>query len=247
MRKVIFTLLLCSLFLINKSTGQLYLGNFLGSDSETINGLGSYEIPLGFPIPIKKFDDKHKIIFGPSYTWAQTYFNDKWVVSTDGNTTTLALDDDPSHEYKKSIFSHQSKIRTWAWEAWLGFESSFGKVTVDFFYAPTYIQVGSFRRKFVENNEVVKIVDRFKDKADFYNINRLQHRLKGSLTVSGIGVGGFLNLTPFFNSNSDIDLQKFGLTIMVRDSFFDQLLNLGDDDDNENKSPKNPDVKEMMF
>jgi len=227
------------------ANAQLYIGNFLGSSSEQINGTWNYEIPLGFPIPVKKWDDKHKLIVFPAYTYSQTFFNDKWVFDSDGTTTTAILDTDPAHEYKKSIFSHQSKIRQWAWEAWLGFESKIGKAEFNLFYSPSFIQVGSFRRKYVEGNEVVKVRDRFKDKADFYNINRFQHRLKGSLSFYGIGVGGYLNLTPFFKKTTGIDLTKAGVTLIIRESFFNDLFDLDDIDLGEDE--KKPDVKQMMF
>ncbi|GLR18161.1 hypothetical protein [Portibacter lacus] len=224
---------------------QLYLGNFVGDDSDEINGTWNYDIPFGIPIPIKKFNDHFKIIFTPAYTFSQTFLSDKWVVDSDGTTTSIELDSDPAHVYKKSIFTHQSKIRTWSWEARLGLESSIGKFKVDLFYAPRYIQVGSFRRRYVQENEVIKVKDRFRDKADYYNINRFQHRVKASLSYWGLGVGGYLNLTPFFKSSTDIDLKKFGLTLVIRNEFWTNLLDLkGDDEETERK---NPDVKQMMF
>lgn len=245
--KKFFACLVVLFFGVNSSAdAQLYFGNFVGADSERVNGLGSYELPFGFPIALKKFEEgKYKFILEPSYTLSHTYFNDKWVFSTDGTTTSYELDPDPGHEYTKSIFSHQSKIVTWAWEAWLGFEASAGKVTADIFYAPSYIQVGSFRRKFVDNNEVIKVRDRFREKADYYNINRLQHRMRASVTYAGIGVSGFLNLSSFFKESTNIDLRKFGLTLMIRDDFWDNLIDSDWGDDPEEK--KNPDVKEMMF
>lgn len=228
-----------------KLDAQLYIGNFIGDNSEQINGTWNVEVPLGFPIPIKKWEGKHKIVFYPSYTYSQTFFNDKWIFDSDGTTTTAVLDDDPAHEYRKSIFTHQSKIRQWAWEAWLGFETKIGKTEINFFYTPSFIQVGSFRRRYVEGNEVVKVVDRFRDKADYYNINRFQHRLKGSLSLYGIGVGAYLNLTPFFKQSTGIDLTKFGLTLVIRESIFNDLFDIGDIEIGDDE--KNPDVKEMMF
>ena len=247
MNRIFLFLIGFIIFNCSDLNGQLYFGNFVGEDSKTINGLASYEVPFGLPIPVKKFEDgKYKIIVEPSYTLTHTYFDDKWVFSTDGNTTTYALDPDPNHEYRKSIFSHQSKIVTWAWEAWMGFEANFGKVRANVFYAPSYIQVGSFRRKFDNANEVTKVRDKFREKADYYNINRFQSRVKASISYYGIGVGGFLNLTPFFNKSTDIDLRKFGLTLIIRDDFWENLLDL-DNGENSDKEKKNPNIKEMMF
>ncbi len=245
MNRIFLIICACFFLVISISKAQVYIGNFVGNDSKTINGLVNYEIPIGIPIPIKRFNDNHKIIFTPSYTYSQTYFSDKWVFSTDGNTTSYALDPNPNHEYKKSIFSHQSKIRTWAWQAWLGLESKFGKVTTNLFYSPSFIQVGSFRRKYIEDNEVIKIKERFKDKADFYNVNRFQHRIQGAVTVYGIGFGAYLNLTPYFKKTSDIDLKKFGITLVIRQDFFEQFLDFSDFQDEAEK--KNPDIKQMKY
>ncbi len=226
--------------------GQLYIGNLIGAQSDEVNGTWNYEIPLGFPIPLKKWNDgDHKLIIFPAYTFSQTYLNDKWVFNSDGNTTTYMLDPDPNHEYKQSIFTHQSKIRQWAWEAWIGFESKVGVAEFDFFYTPSFIQVGSFRRRYVENNEVIKIRDRFRDKADYFNIERLQHRLKASFSLYGIGVGGYLNLTSFFKESTNIDLQKFGLTLIVRESFWTDLFKV--DLGNDSVEEKNPEMKQMKF
>lgn len=235
---VCFTLMFSSLY------SQIYFGNFYGEDSDNINGRFNFEIPLGFPIPIKKFDNKTKIIVSPRYTYAQSYFNDKWIFSTDGNSTTASLDTDPSHEYTQSLFTHQSKILTWSWEAWFGVEKTFGKTTLDLFYAPTYIQTGSFRRKFTQDNEVVKVKDKFKDKADYYNINRFQHKIYTSLSYYGIGLGAYVNLTPFFKSTLGPALNKYGITLIIRDTFTQYIL--GDIMDVPTPKKK-PDVKEMKF
>ncbi len=243
--RILVTILLL-IFAYTNAKSQLYFGNFVGEDSETVNGLGQYEVPFGFPIPLRTKKDNYKILFHPSYTLSHTYFSDKWVFTTDGNTTTYALDPDPNHEYRPSIFSHQSKIVTWSWDGWLGFEKTFNKVTFDLFYGASYIQVGSFRRRFVEGNEVVKVRDRFLEKADYFNINRFQNRVKASLTYYGIGLTGYLNLTPFFKSSTDIDLRKFGVTLMIRDNFWSYLFGL-DDSDEEPSEMKRPDVKQMMF
>ena len=227
------------------SNAQLYLGNYYGEDSEELNGTWNFEIPFGIPFTVKKFQqDKVKIKLAPKYTFSQTYLSDKWIFNTDGNMTSYQLDPDPTHAYKKSIWTHQSKIRSWAWELWAGVETKIGKVTFDAYYAPTYIQTGSFRRKFTSDNEVIKVKERFRDKADFYNINRFQQRVYASFSVYGIGVGGYVNLTPFFKKTQDIDLRKFGITLVIRDNFFAQFFDL---DFNEIDLDKNPDVKEMMF
>jgi len=244
MQKIMISIVVLLVMNLNEAKSQLYIGNFVGDDSKEINGLGNFEIPFGFPIPIKKFNKNHKIILSPRYTFAQTYFSDKWIFSTDGNTTSYTLDPDLSHEYRPSIWSHQSKIRTWSWEAWLGFESTFGVFTMDVFYAPSYIQTGSFRRKFTRDNEIIKVKDRFREKADYYNINRFQNRVYASVSIYGIGVGGYLNLTPFFKKSTNIDLRKFGITLIIRDNFIDYILDI---DDDEPTKKSNPDVKQMMF
>ncbi|WP_235297691.1 hypothetical protein [Portibacter marinus] len=237
--------IVCLLF-TNVVSSQLYIGNFVGEDSDEVNGTWNYEIPLGFPITLKKWNNgKHKLRIFPAYTFSQTFLSDRWIFDSDGTTTTYMLDPDPAHEYRKSIFTHQSKIRMWAWESWLGFESQIGKAEIHLFYTPSYIQVGSFRRKYVEDNEVIKVRDRFRDKADFYNIKRLQHRLKGSITLYGIGVGGYVNLTSFFQEQTGIDLQKFGLTIVIRQSFWTDLFDLALE--SEDKDNNNPEIKRMMF
>lgn len=226
------------------SYGQLYFGNFLGKDASTYGNNWSVEVPFGFPVNIKKFNKgKQKLIIEPTYTLAHNYFNDKWVVSTDGNNTSFTLDENPDRTYRPSIFSHRSKVVTWSWLVWLGGEVNFGKFTWDLFYAPGYVQVGSFRRKYVENNNVIKVKDKFKDKADYYNINRLQHRIKSSISYYGIGLEGFVNLTPFFKENKGPDLSKYGVTLIIRDSFWsylfglDKIMAIPDD--------KDPDMKEM--
>ena len=245
MLRIFFILSIFSI--VHTAQAQLYIGNFYGTASENINGYFNFEIPLGIPIPIKTFNDKkQKIIFSPRYTLAQTYLNDKWQVTTNGSSTNIALDNNPAHEYKQSIFSHRSKIRTWSWEAWLGFESTFGKVTADLFYAPSFIQTGSFRRKFVEDNEVIKVKDKFKDKADYYNINRFHHRVYASLSIYGIGLGAYANLTPFFKKNLGPVLNRFGITLVIRDSFLDFLGGSGDDNGGGLLNTK-PNVKQMKF
>ena len=238
-------IIFCFIGMALNLNSQLYIGNFYGTASENINGYFNFEIPLGIPIPIKTFNDKkQKFIFSPRYTFAQTYLNDKWQVTTDGSFTNVALDNNPAREYKQSIFSHRSKIRTWSWEAWLGFETTFGKVTADLFYAPAYIQTGSFRRKFVEDNEVIKVRDKFKDKADYYNINRFHHRVYASISIYGIGLGAYANLTPFFKENLGPVLNKFGITLVIRDSFLDFL---GGSDDDSGGGLLKPKAKQMKF
>jgi hypothetical protein len=240
----IVILLFCAA-MVYQSKAQLYIGNFIGETSDQVNGTWNYEVPLGFPIPLKRWDNKHKIVLYPAYTFSQTFLSDQWVFDSDGQTTTVQLDDTPNRVYENSLFKHQSKIRMWAWEAWLGFETKIGKSEVHFAYAPSFIQVGSFRRRFEDDNEVTKVKDRFRDKADYYNINRFRHRLKGSISLYGLGVGGYLNLTPFFDKSTGIDLTKFGITLVVRQSFWSRLFDLDLSDDPEERS--NPDAKKMMF
>ena len=222
---------------------QIYVGNFYGKDSEEINGNFHYEIPLGFPIPIKKFERNNtKLIVAPYYTYSETFIGDNWVFETDGNNTVAFLDPDPSHEYKASLFSFQSKIRSWSWQAWFGVQTTLNKVGLSLYYIPTFLQVGSFRRKYTDANEIVKTVDRFKDKADFYNINRFQHRVYGSVSVYGVGIGAYANLTSFFKSNRGPELSKFGITLVIRDNLGDFILR---DDDKEDRDK--PEVKQMRY
>lgn len=241
----IIAICLC-LTLTYTTKAQLYLGNFIGEDSDQVNGTWNYEVPIGFPIALKKWKNgDHKLQIYPAYTFSQTFLSDKWIFDSDGETTTFMLDPDINHEYKQSIFTHQSKIRMWAWETWLGFESKIGIAEFNFFYTPSFIQVGSFRRRYVEDNEVIKIRDRFRDKADFYNIRRWQHRLKASFSLYGIGVGGYLNLTSFFKESTGIDLQKAGVTLVIRQSFWSNLFDLDLNDDPAEE--RNPNMKQMKF
>ena len=236
----------CCLTLTQISYAQLHIGNFIGEESDQVNGTWNYEIPLGFPINLKKWKDgDHKLRIYPSYTFSQTFLNDRWIFDSDGSSTNFMLDSDPNHEYKNSIFTYQSKIRTWAWEPWIGIESKLGIAEIHLSYAPSYIQVGSFRRRYVEENEVVKVRDRFRDKADYYNIKRLQHRLKGSFSLYGVGVGGYINLTSFFKEETGIDLQKFGVTLVIRQSFWSNLFNIDLSLDEEEETE--PGMKQMKF
>lgn len=240
----IILLLFCATLAYQGRT-QIYIGNFIGETSDQVNGTWNYEIPLGFPIPLKRWDNKHKLVIYPSYTFSQTFLGDKWVFDSDGQTTTAVLDETPNRIYENSLFKHQSKIRMWAWEAWLGIESKIGKGEIHVSYAPSFIQVGSFRRRYVQDNEVTKVRDRFRDKADYYNINRFRHRVKGSFSLYGVGIGGYLDLTPFFDSSTGIDLSKFGLTLILRESFWSGLFDFDLNEDKEEK--RNPDAKRMKF
>lgn len=218
-------------FLTKEASSQIFIGNYYGADSESLNGTFNFEVPFGFPIPLKTWKEgKHRIFVAPYYIFSDTYLKNGWVFDSDGNgNTTYVMDPDPNHVYRQSLASYQTKIRNWTWELRLGGSVTIGKTNLELAYAPQYIQTGSFRRKFIQDNERVRVKDRFNVKADFYNIQRFQHRIYGTFTVYGIGIQAYTNLTSYFKQSTGIDLQKFGLTLAFKFNNFN--LDLGNDGD----------------
>ena len=222
-------------------SAQIYIGNFYGKDSEALNSTFNFEVPFGFPIALKKWKDgKHRVFIAPYYIFSDTYLNNGWIFDSDGNgNTTYTLDPNPDHVYRQSLSSFQTKIRNWTWELKLGGTVTIGKTQLELAYAPQYIQTGSFRRKFRQDNERISVKDRFNSKADFYNIQRFQHRIYGTFTAYGIGVQAYTNLTSYFKSSTGIELQKFGFTLAFRLNDFDIDLGQGGEDG------KDGDMKQM--
>lgn len=238
---------ICIILLLGVKQGnaQLYFGNFLGEDSKELNGLLHVEIPIGFPIPVKSWGDKLSFYVAPSYVFGNTRLNNGWIFSSDGNgNTSYMIDPDPNHTYNSSIFSYQTRIRTWTWEMKMGFTSRIGKTDLEVAYAPRYIQTGSFRRKFTQNNENIRTKDRFSEKADFYNIRRFQHRVYATVAFYGIGLQAYTNLSSFFKKSTDIDLQRVGVTLAFK--FENMGIGLGGKDGKNGKSrEKETEMKQM--